>query len=78
MKFHVVKSKSKEKIAKYLKPCPENSRDRGRPIREFKGRGTFCSNFKGSAALFDKKNYSIGWFEIESGVFVGNVVGLNL
>ena len=75
--FHIVRSRDPKKIAQRLKPAPDQFKDEGRPIRHFPVENIWVSNFMGSASILSKEG-KMRWklFEIESGVYVSNIRGV--
>ncbi len=79
-KYHVVRSKIPAEVAKYILPCPKDklNNEGESPVREFLQLHIFCANFKNSAHVTDRKQYTIKWEKIKEGVEGGMVEGLEL
>ena len=79
-KYHVVRAKDPKEVAKYIMPCPADklNNEGESPVREFLQLHIFCANFKNSAHVTDRKQYTINWETIKEGVEGGMVEGLEL
>jgi len=79
-KYHLVRSTDPKEVAKYILPCPTDklNNEGESPIREFLQMNIYCTNFKNSAHVTDRKQYNINWETIKEGVEGGMVEGLEI